>query len=99
MYLPGTFVVSLEYEANVLSQTTLIPFFIDPCSITTFIEDSTIPDTTISFTAAIVKLEDYWSKELGTDTCEKQLHLLDENGQIVDLFTYDDNLLTVVEKG
>jgi hypothetical protein len=71
MYLPGTFTISLKYEANVLLSLETISLYIDPCSVTTFIDNTPGFYTTDRFTAYITLLIDYWSNEFSTDTCTK----------------------------
>lgn len=100
---PGlyTFIQNLLAYPDIVS--SIFAFEIDPCSLTTFLNDDY--DQTLIVDGMVVTLPevtDLWSMDAlydDPDLCDKVFHLLDKDKVEITDYTYDRTTLTVVTPG
>jgi hypothetical protein len=87
----------VDYE-EVISDT--FEFFVDPCSITTFLNDEHDSNVEVNgFLVSISMITDYWSDHILYDDpylCTKVFHLFDSSGSEVTDYDYTEPYLTVI---
>ena len=100
---PGNYTYNFSLTDYPDTVSNEFQFYVDPCSVTSFLDEHNNEDLEINgLSVQLTAIPDFWAEHalyLNPDLCEKQLHLLDESGNEVTDFVYENPTLGLSYSG